>query len=126
MPNSSPPNLNELRGVRALVTGGAGLVGSHIVDRLAEAGAAEITVIDDLSRGRRASLTQASATGRVSLVEGDILDQALLARACKGVDILFHMAAIRLTQCAEQPRLALQVMGEGTFNVLEASVRCWD
>jgi UDP-glucose 4-epimerase len=122
MPDSSPPNLNKLRGVRALVTGGAGLVGSHIVDRLAEAGAAEITVIDDLSRGRRASLTQASATGRVSLVEGDILDQALLARACKGVDILFHMAAIRLTQCAEQPRLALQVMGEGTFNVLEASV----
>ena len=116
------PNINGLCGARTLITGGAGFIGSHVADRLVEAGAAEIMVIDNLSRGRRAALTQAFASGRVSLVEGDIRDRALLARACKGVDVLFHLAAIRLTLCAEQPRLALEVMAEGTFNVLEAAV----
>jgi UDP-glucose 4-epimerase len=122
LPQLPPPDLGRLRDKRVLVTGGAGLIGSHIVDRLVAAGAAEIVVLDNLSRGRRDSLTGAMASGRVSVVEGDIRNQDLLARTFGGVDVLFHLAAIRLTQCAETPRLALEVMADGTFNVIEAAV----
>jgi UDP-glucose 4-epimerase len=111
-----------LHGARALVTGGAGLIGSHLADLLASAGASEIVVLDNLSRGRLDNLVTARARGRVTLVDGDIRDRGLLARALDGVDVLFHLAAIRITQCAEEPRLALEVLVDGTFNVLEAAV----
>jgi len=111
-----------LHGARALVTGGAGLIGSHLADLLASAGASEIVVLDNLSRGRLDNLATARASGRVTLVDGDIRDRGLLARALDGVDVLFHLAAIRITQCAEEPRLALEVLVDGTFNVLEAAV----
>ena len=107
---------------RALVTGGAGLVGSHIADRLVAAGAPEIVVLDDFSRGRVENLRSALASGRVRIVEGDVRDPQTIARAMEGVGVVFHQAAIRITQCAEQPRLAKDVLVDGTFNVLEAAV----
>lgn len=114
--------MNGLRGARILVTGGAGLIGSHLADLLVKTEASEIRIIDNLSRGRRGDLAHASASGKLRLLEGDIRDRSLLAEASQGIDILFHLAAIRLTQCAEQPRQALEVMVEGTFNVLEAAM----
>jgi UDP-glucose 4-epimerase len=113
----------DLRGARALVTGGAGLIGSHLVDQLLHVGAAEVVVIDNLSRGNLVALREGMSSGRVSFIEGDIRDCALLARTFDDVDVLFHLAAIRLTQAAEEPRLALEVMADGTFNVLEAAVK---
>ena len=107
---------------RALVTGGAGLVGSHIVDRLVAAGTQEIVVLDDFSRGRVENLGSALASGRVRIVEGDVRDPQTVARATEGIGVVFHQAAIRITQCAEQPRLAKDVLVDGTFNVLEAAV----
>lgn len=111
-----------IAGARALVTGGAGTIGSTIVDQLLERGVGEVVVIDNLVRGRRANLAGALASGKVQLVDGDIRDKALLAEKMRGVDLLFHQAAIRITQCAEQPRLALEVLVDGTFDVLEAAV----
>jgi UDP-glucose 4-epimerase len=111
-----------LAGARALVTGGAGTIGSTIVDQLLDAGAAEIIVLDNLVRGRHANLAVALADGPVRLVEGDICDRALVRDLMEGVDVLFHQAAIRITQCAEEPRLALDVLVDGTFTVLEAAV----
>ena len=111
----------KLEGQRVLVTGGAGVVGSHIVDRLAEAGTADIVVFDKLTRGRRENLEHALAGGMVTVVEGDIRDADLVGRVMDGIDVVFHQAAIRITQCAEEPRLALEVMVDGTFNVLEAA-----
>lgn len=122
MAQSPMPDISSLRGARTLITGDAGLIGSHIADRLAALGAAEIVVLDDLSRGRRNSLAEASARGSLTFIEGDIRDAACLTQAFRGVDVLFHLAAIRLTQCAQEPRLALDVMATGTFNVLEAAV----
>jgi nucleoside-diphosphate-sugar epimerase len=110
-----------LRGSRALVTGGAGTIGSHIVDQLVEAGASEIIVLDNFVRGRRANLAHALSTGAVRLVDGDIRNQELLSQLIYGIDVVFHQAAIRITQCAEEPRLALEVLVDGTFNVLEAA-----
>lgn len=79
-------------------------------------------MLDDLSRGRRSNLDAAARAGRVELVEGDILDRALLERLLDGVDLVFHQAAVRITQCAESPRLALDVLARGTFELLDASV----
>jgi len=107
---------------RVLVTGGAGLIGSHIGDALAHAGAAEIVILDDFSRGRRDNLATAVATGRVRIVEGALRDADVVARAMEGVSVVFHQAAIRIPRCAAEPRLAQEVLVDGTFNVLEAAV----
>lgn len=107
---------------RALITGGAGLIGSHIADRLVAEGFEEILILDNLARGRRQNIESAMGSGRVTLIEGDIRDADLVRRSMDGMDIVFHEAAIRITQCAESPRLAHDVLATGTFNVLEAAV----
>jgi len=111
----------SIAGARVLVTGGAGTIGSTIVDQLIERDVASVVVLDNLVRGRRANLTGALASGRVSLVEGDIRQASVLGELMAETDLVFHHAAIRITQCAEEPRLALEVLVDGTFNVLEAA-----
>ena len=107
---------------RALITGGAGLIGSHIADQLVSEGIKEIVVLDNFTRGREQNLAVAAASGRVTIVHGDIRDIRLVRAVMEGIDIVFHEAAIRITQCAEDARLAHDVLATGTFNVLEAAV----
>jgi UDP-glucose 4-epimerase len=114
--------MTRLAGASVLVTGGAGTIGSTLVDQLLSAGVARVDVLDNLVRGRRANLDAALADGRVHLVEGDIRDRDLVHDLTRGQDLVFHQAAIRITQCAEEPRLALEVLVDGTFNVIEAAV----
>jgi UDP-glucose 4-epimerase len=104
-----------------LVTGGGGAIGSNLADELVIAGAEKVIVLDNFVRGRRENLDWARANGAVELVEGDIRDRALVRRLMTGVDTVFHQAAIRITQCAEEPRLALEVLVDGTYNVVEAA-----
>ncbi|WP_104107884.1 NAD-dependent epimerase/dehydratase family protein [Nocardioides sp. 616] len=114
--------MTALAGARVLVTGGAGTIGSTLVDELLAAGVDHVDVLDNFVRGRRGNLEAALASGRVGLVEGDIRDRDLVHDVTRGQDLVFHQAAIRITQCAEEPRLALEVMVDGTFNVVEAAV----
>jgi UDP-glucose 4-epimerase len=107
---------------RVLVTGGGGAIGSNVTDELVIAGAEEIVVLDNFVRGRRENLAWAQANGPVEMVDGDIRDRRLVRRLMDGVDVVFHLAAIRITQCAEEPRLALEVLVDGTYNVFEAAV----
>jgi UDP-glucose 4-epimerase len=107
---------------KMLVTGGGGAIGSNVTDELVIAGAEEVVVLDNFVRGRRENLDWARANGSVRLVEGDIRDRALVRELMDGVDVVFHHAAIRITQCAEEPRLALEVLVDGTYNVFEAAV----
>jgi len=113
---------NNLEGAQVLVTGGSGTIGSELVDQLLAQGVAHIDILDNLVRGRRANIAEALASGKVTLVEGDICNIDTINDVTKGKDIVFHQAAIRITQCAEDPRLALQVMVDGAFNVFEAAV----
>ena len=113
----------DLRGKRILVTGGAGFIGSHIVDLLCKENCAEIVAIDNMVRGRSANLEHAIAQGPVRLVEGDIRDSSLMASLVKSADIVFHQAALRITHCAAEPRLAMEVMVQSTFDLLELCVQ---
>ena len=112
-----------LAGKRCLVTGGAGFVGSHIVDLLVEAGCAEILVVDNMVRGRRANLERALASNRVRLVEDDIRNPALMRDLVAGTDTVFHQAALRITHCAQEPRAGFEVMVAATYDLLEECVR---
>jgi UDP-glucose 4-epimerase len=108
---------------RVLITGGAGLIGSHIADALVQDSDCEIIILDNFVRGTRKNLARALESGRLTIVEGDLRDRALLDRIVDGVDLIFHQAAIRITQCAQEPRMALEVLVDGTFSLLEAAVR---
>jgi UDP-glucose 4-epimerase len=112
-----------MKSSRILVTGGAGLVGSHITDLLVKEEVAEVIILDNFTRGQMTNLAWAKENGSIKVVEGDIRDLKLLDEVMQGVDIVFHQAAIRITQCAAEPRLALEVMADGTYNVLEAAVK---
>jgi UDP-glucose 4-epimerase len=106
-----------MKSQRVLVTGGAGLIGSHITELLVREGAGEIIVLDNFVRGRRENLSGALPSGRVTVVEGDIRDRRLVRKVMDGVDLVFHQAAIRITQCAEEPRLAMEVLVDGAYKV---------
>jgi UDP-glucose 4-epimerase len=115
--------MNHVEGAKCLVTGGAGFVGSAIVDQLLEAGAAEVRVLDNFARGNMSNLAQAFEKGGVRVVEGDVSDRAVVDKLVKGADYVFHQAALRITRCAEAPREAVAVLIDGTLNVLESAVR---
>lgn len=115
--------MNAVSGAKVLITGGAGFVGSTTADQLLELGAAEVRVLDDFSRGSRRNLDRASTLGNLVVIEGDIRDSETVDAAVWGVDYVVHMAALRITQCAEVPRLGVEVLVNGTVNVLESAVR---
>jgi UDP-glucose 4-epimerase len=115
--------MNCMEGTKCLVTGGAGFVGSTIVDQLLDAGAAEVRVLDNFVRGHIGNLSQAIETGRVKVTEGDICDRGVVDNLVRGTDYVFHQAALRITRCAEAPREAVAVLIDGTLNVLDSAVR---
>ncbi len=114
----------DLVGRKILVIGGAGFIGSHLVDELVKTDAGEIVVYDNFSRGTRENLTDGLRDPRVRIFElgGDITQPDLLSEAMRGVDGVFHLAALWLLHCHDYPRSAFEVNVKGTFNVLEACV----
>lgn len=112
----------KINGANILVTGGCGLIGSATVDLLLrEHAPGRIVILDDLSRGTLGNVAGALKDRRVSLVRGDIRDVAMVHRAMADVDAVLHMAALRITACAAETRTALEVMCDGSFNVVEAA-----
>jgi UDP-glucose 4-epimerase len=114
--------MTDIRGKRILVIGGAGFIGSHVVDLLTQEDVAQITVYDNFVRGVRENLEDALTDPRVRIFEagGDILQSDLLSAAVRESDMVIHLAALWLLQCYEYPRAAFDVNIRGTFNVLEA------
>jgi UDP-glucose 4-epimerase len=115
---ASMPNIENSN---ILVIGGAGFIGSHIVDQLIDEPVAKITVLDNFVRGTRENLASAVTDERVELVEGSVTDRDLLARLMEGADYVFHLAALWLFECVHEPRKALEHNVVGTYNVVEAA-----
>jgi UDP-glucose 4-epimerase len=115
----------DIRGSRVLVIGGAGFIGSHVVDELTREDVKEIIIYDNFCRGTRENLREAMTDPRVRIYEvgGDICQTDILDSAMKGMDSVFHLAALWLLQCYDYPRAAFDVNIRGTFNVLEACVK---
>lgn len=112
----------RIDGSRILVTGGCGLIGSTTIDLLLREHAPEsIVILDNLARGTLANVEEALRNPRVTLVRGDICDFDTILRVTQGMDAVIHMATLRITACAEDPRAALDVMCVGSFNVAEAA-----
>jgi len=106
---------------RVLVTGGAGFIGSHLADALVELGA-RVRIVDDLANGREPNL--AGAARGAEFLRGSILDEAVLARAFEGADVVFHLAALgSVPRSIEVPEIYHQVNVEGTARVLQAARR---
>jgi UDP-glucose 4-epimerase len=115
----------NINAAKILVTGGCGLVGSTTIDLLLkEHDPAQILILDDLSRGTLANVDEALSDPRVLLIRGDIRDPATVLEATRGMDAVIHMATLRITACAADPRAALGVMCDGSFNVVEAAQAC--
>ena len=110
----------QLDGKTFVVIGGAGFVGSHLVDMLLTHDPKQVRVLDDLRRGSRANLEGALTDSRVELIEGSITDPALVGDVVKGGDGVFHLAALWLDECLHHPRAAVDVNIGGTFNVIQA------
>ena len=111
----------DLQDARALITGGAGFIGSLIADLLIQGGIREIVIFDNFSRGQHSNLAWAMENGPVSIVTADIRDAKAVLDAMRGMDVVFHEAATRITHCTEDPRLGLEVLVDGTFNVIDAA-----
>ena len=112
----------KIDGANILVTGGCGLVGSTTIDLLLqEHDPARIVIIDNLERGSLSNVEHALTDPRVTLVRGDIREPGAVHEVTQGMDAVIHMATLRITACAAEPRAALGVMCDGTFNVVEAA-----
>ncbi len=114
----------KLDNKKIVVVGGAGLIGSHTIDKLLEENVKEILVYDNMTRGSFDNLSKALKDPRVKINEagGDILHTDILNSAFKKADAVFHFAALWLLQCHEYPRSAFDVNIKGTFNVMEACI----
>src|SRR5215467_16304552 len=104
-----------LQKLKVLVTGGAGFIGSHIVEDLVELGA-DVRVFDNFSSGLEANLSKVAK--EIEIVKGDILDQDSLEKAARGMDVISHQAAqLEITRCIDDPVLDLESNSIGTLNV---------
>jgi UDP-glucose 4-epimerase len=112
----------NIDGTKILVTGGAGLIGSTTIDLLLRKHSpAQIVILDNLVRGSLANVERSLKDPRLHFVEGDICDVDTVRRATEGMDAVIHFAALRITACAADTRRAMEVMCDGSFNVVEAA-----
>lgn len=115
----------NLEGKKFVLVGGAGLIGSHTVDKLLKEDVREIVIYDNFVRGRVENLENSLKDPRVKIFDigGDIMQTDILEAALDGADGVFHFAALWLLQCHDFPRSAFDVNVRGTFNVMEACVK---
>lgn len=114
----------KLENSKILVIGGSGFIGSFVVRELLKHDIGELIIYDNFARGKYDNIGDCLADPRCRLYDkgGDIRDTDLLNDAMRGVDYVFHLAAMWLLHCKDFPRTAFHVNIEGTFNVLEACV----
>jgi len=114
----------NINGTKQLVIGGAGLIGSHVIDELVKTDVGEIVIFDNFTRGREENIAEALTDPRVKIFEigGDITQPDILNKAMEGVDGCFHLAALWLLHCWDFPDSAFEVNIRGTYNVVQACI----
>jgi UDP-glucose 4-epimerase len=110
--------MNSLANKKFLVIGGMGFVGSHVVTQLLKENPAEIRVFDNAIK--RENLSEEMKSQKIQLIEGSLTDFEQVKKAARGVDYVFHLAALWLGECVANPRRAVEVNVLGTYNVVEA------
>ncbi len=113
----------KIKDSKIVVIGGAGFIGSHIVEALIEENVGRIVIFDNFTRGNHENIRDGVKDERVEPYEGDITHTDILDDALKGADYVFHLAALWLRHCYDFPRAAFEVNIGGAFNVLEACVK---
>lgn len=115
--------MNKITNSTILVTGGAGFIGSYIVELLLEHQPKQIRIIDNYIRGSKANMVNFLQDSRVEITEGDIRNTGLLDQIMNGCDFVFHMAALRINACAADPAEGFDVMLRSTFNLAQLAVK---
>jgi len=117
--------MQDLKGSKVLVIGGAGFIGGFVVAELLREPVGEVLIYDNFSRGKMANIEASLKDERCSIYSfgGDVREIDVLEKAMEGVDYVFHLAAMWLLHCKDFPRTAFEVNVAGTFNVLEACSR---
>lgn len=110
---------NKIKNSSILVTGGAGFIGSYVVEELLRYEPAKIIILDNLIRGSFNNMSSFIHNPVVEFVEGDVRDTAILEKCVEGTDYVFHMAALRINACAANLREGFEVMLGATFNLAE-------
>lgn len=114
---------NKIKDSTILVTGGAGFIGSYVVEELIPLQPKKIIILDNFIRGSRENMKTFANNPIVELHEGDIRDTIKLEHCIAGSDYVFHMAALRINACAASPRDGFEVMLKSTFEVAELAVK---
>jgi UDP-glucose 4-epimerase len=114
---------NKVKNSVILVTGGAGFIGSYVVEQLIPLEPAKIIIIDNFIRGSLANMKSFHDNAIVEVHEGDIRDAVLMDKLVSGTDYVFHMAALRINACAANPREGFDVMLRATFDLAELCVK---
>ena len=113
------------RGPRVLVTGGAGFIGSHLVDHLlASPETGEVRVLDNFATGSKENLADAAGDERLHVIEGDIRDRETVSAACGGVVVVFHLACLGVRHSLHRPEENHDVNATGTLRLIEAARHC--
>ncbi len=114
---------NKVKGSTILVTGGAGFIGSYVIEELLPLEPAKIIIIDNFIRGSRENMKSFASNEKIELHEGDIRDSGLLEKCIQGTDYIFHMAALRINACAANPQDGFDVMLKSTFDLAQLAVK---
>jgi UDP-glucose 4-epimerase len=115
--------IDKIENSKIFITGGAGFIGSYVIEQLLEYHPAKIIILDNFIRGSHANMAQFINDKRVEFVEGDIRDQVLLEKCVQRADYVFHMAALRINACAANPQDGFDVMLQATFDLAQLCVK---
>ena len=115
--------MNKIKDSTILITGGAGFIGSYVIEELIPLKPKKIIILDNLIRGSRANMKNFLSNPLIEFHEGDIRDTGLLEKCISGTDYIFHMAALRINACAANPRDGFDVMLKSTFEVATLSAK---
>ncbi len=114
---------NKIKDSIILVTGGAGFIGSYVIEELIPLQPKKIIIIDNFIRGTEANMKNFIKNPLIEFQKGDIRDFVLLENCIKGTDYVFHMAALRINACAANPREGFEVMLKATFELASLCVK---